>query len=569
MACLAEFGSVVDAVECAVLLQREMAERNQGVSGERRIDVRMGVHVGDVIIEGEDRHGDAVNIAARLQQLAEPGGICVSGTVVGHVRHKVALRFESRGEERLKNISEPVKVYRVTLDLAPAVTRWRHRKAVMRMAAALLILLVAAAVLAYANWPAGKSNLPPTAATASGDAAQTSAVAPSDQGAMLPPAEPANPQANSPPDQGIPILVVLPFQDLTAGQAAESSIDLDKLGKGIAEEFGTDLATFPDFEVISSSSAFAYAGMPIPEIVKLTGATFVVEGSLRKTGDKVMVTLQVIRGSTDRHLKIVQLEENLADPVVMQRSIAAELRDELGGMTGIFRHEYEKMAWEKADADLTEYDYYIRGHSYQLRGDSWRALKIWKSGLARFPDSVLLHCKLSFAYFNSSSRKEAIALVDKAATMKRRSALDEWYYHWAAAISFDARGDHNRAASEARAAIEMAPYDTVSHSDLSWVMGYAGQKDVAIEWATFAVTHDPEPLEWYFDNLQIAYQNTDRWPEAIALAEAQVVRDPVHAKWWYEFLATAYFGTGQLDKGREADKKAAALPSPPQWEPPR
>jgi class 3 adenylate cyclase len=100
---LAEFGSVVDAVECAVTLQRGMTERNGHVADSERIDVRIGVHVGDVIVEDDDRHGDAVNIAARLQQLAEPGGICVSEAVVNHVRHKVALRFEPRGEERLKN----------------------------------------------------------------------------------------------------------------------------------------------------------------------------------------------------------------------------------------------------------------------------------------------------------------------------------------------------------------------------------------------------------------------------------------------------------------------------------
>src|SRR5215510_1965848 len=113
---LAEFGSVVDAVECAAVLQREMAKRNDGVPADRRIDVRIGVHVGDVIVEGEDRHGDAVNVAARLEQLAEPGGICVSRAVMEHVKQKVSLGFELRGEERLKNIVEPVRVFRVRLD---------------------------------------------------------------------------------------------------------------------------------------------------------------------------------------------------------------------------------------------------------------------------------------------------------------------------------------------------------------------------------------------------------------------------------------------------------------------
>jgi len=113
---LAEFGSVVDAVECAAALQRELAKRNEGLGTDRRIDVRLGVHVGDVIVEGEDRHGDAVNVAARLEQLAEPGGICVSQTVLDQVKQKVALGFELRGNEHLKNIAEPVRVYRVRLD---------------------------------------------------------------------------------------------------------------------------------------------------------------------------------------------------------------------------------------------------------------------------------------------------------------------------------------------------------------------------------------------------------------------------------------------------------------------
>lgn len=113
---LAEFSSVVDAVECAVVLQREMARRNDGAPDDRRIDMRIGVHVGDVIVEGEDRHGDVVNVAARLEQLSEPGGICVSQHVVDHAKQKVALSFELRGEERLKNIADPVRVFRVRIE---------------------------------------------------------------------------------------------------------------------------------------------------------------------------------------------------------------------------------------------------------------------------------------------------------------------------------------------------------------------------------------------------------------------------------------------------------------------
>src|SRR5262245_26060975 len=120
---LAEFGSVVDAVECAAVLQAEMAKRNDRLPADRRIDLRIGVHVGDVIVEGEDRHGDGVNIAARLQELAAPGGLAVSGTAYDHLQGKVGIALEFAGEQQLKNIARPVRVYRAHLDQTGATER--------------------------------------------------------------------------------------------------------------------------------------------------------------------------------------------------------------------------------------------------------------------------------------------------------------------------------------------------------------------------------------------------------------------------------------------------------------
>src|SRR5215470_10844959 len=118
---LAEFASVVDAVECAVVLQREMASRNQGLPDVRRIEVRIGINLSDVIVEGEDRHGEGVNIAARLQELAEPGGILIAGTAYDHARNKVSAGFEDLGTQTLKNITEPVRIYRITGTPSPSV----------------------------------------------------------------------------------------------------------------------------------------------------------------------------------------------------------------------------------------------------------------------------------------------------------------------------------------------------------------------------------------------------------------------------------------------------------------
>ena len=521
---LAEFASVVEAVECAVVLQRQLAERNEGVAEARRIDVRMGINLGDVIVEEEDRHGEGVVIAARLQQLADPGGIAVSGTVADHVRHKMALRFEPLGSQQVKNIAEPVVVYRIRLDPIPAaLRRQRTRSRWWSLGGALALLLAAGAgfgwhfsgILRDVIWPRA--------------------------------------------GQGIPVVVVLPFRDLTGGPTETD------LGAGIAEAFTTELANFPDFEVVSSTSAFAYAGRPVPEIVKATGALFLIEGSIRRSADKVDVTMQLIRGDTDRHLKIAQIEENMKDPVALQAAVADRLRDELGGMTGILRKEYNAIALAKPEADRTEYDYYILGHIHSLCEDGEGAGAIWKQGLARYPKSPLLHYKLMIYYLDRSEEiGEATRLYNEAESLERKSRLDEWYRHWLAAWLHSNRGETQSAVAEARAAIAMAPYDAISHNNLSWVMREAGEMDEAIAYAKFAVTHDPNMHEFYFHALTRAYRAADKWPDGVTLGEAQIVTDPLHAKWWYEFLDQAYQATGQWDKAIEAQKKAAGLPDPPE-----
>lgn len=548
---LAEFGSVVEAVECAVALQRGMTERNDDVPADKRIDVRIGINLGDVIIEGEDRHGEGVVIASRLQQLAKPGGIAVSSTVMEHVRRKLALRFEAIGEHQVKNIAAPVSVYRVPLDaIVPAVQRGGRRYATWTAVAVAGLLLIAGAVAAWRFvhlTPSGEE----VAAAQSNPPGQVKTDATVSQPAANEPAE-ASARAQ---DQGIPVIVVLPFQDLSGGKVESD------LGKGIAEEILSDLATFPELEVVSSTSSFAYAGKPIPEIVKATGAQFVIEGSIRMAGDKVLIRVQLINGLNDRHLQIAQIEQPMTDPVTLQMAAASRLSDELGGMTGILRQEIEKISWDKPDAELTEYDFYIRGHTYHLRDNYLKSREIWKEGLKRFPDSVLMRCKLAFTYDSHSS--EARQLVKEAGALKKRSRLDEWYSHWISARDYASLGDYKRASAEAKATIAMAPYDTLSHAGLSWIVSAAGDHEAAIAWAKFGATHDPHPREWYFDDLLNAYDMADRWPDALKLAEEQVGA-PSPNKYWYKVLGRAYAITGQTDKSKEAWKKFDSLPDPPE-----
>ena len=193
-----------------------------------------------------------------------------------------------------------------------------------------------------------------------------------------------------------------------------------------------------------------------------------------------------------------------------------------------------------------------------------QASEQWAEGLARYPDSVLLRCKLAFQYFGSeSSAKEVESLLGAATNLKKKSRLDEWYYQWVAAWLDSKLGNHRKAVNEARAAIAMAPYDTLSHNDLAWVLYKAHLYDEALEWFKFAAA-DPNPKRFYFDDLVTGYAAAHAWPEAVTFASEQIEKAPPAIKLWYDFLGTAYMRSGQYDKAKEAWKKLAGLPDPPQ-----
>jgi TolB-like protein len=490
--------------------------------------------LGDVILEGDDRHGDGVNLAARLEGIADPGGIILSGTAYDQLKKKVDVGFEYLGEQQIKNIAEPVRVYRLLMDPAAAgktvsagfsinsskskaaAASWlTGGRAWLRLASAagLLLLIAMGSVMAW---------------RLSRDA----------------------PVAQS---QGIPVIAVMPFQDLTGDQTASA------LGRGIAEAFMTDLATFPDYQVASAATSFALADEPVSKIVEATGATFVIEGSIRRTADQLKVTMQLIRGSTDRHLMSAEVVEPMTDSVGVQSAVANRLRDALGGLTGVLRRESNRMALEKSPEDLTEYDYYTLGHMKQFRQEGSAARDIWTEGLKRYPDSVLLHCKLAFYYLAfTSDFDSAEKLVNEARTLKKKSRLDAWYLHWSSAWIHSMFGETEKAIADVKATIAIAPYDTVSHMDMADIMISAGHKEEALSWATYAATHDPNPVYWFPGVMIKVYRGAGKWPELVELAEREIEKRP--NKFWYEVLTAAYTATGQADKAAAAFKVGRSMP---------
>jgi class 3 adenylate cyclase/TolB-like protein len=263
---LMEFGSVVDAVAFAVDVQRAMALRNADVPEDQRITYRIGINIGDIIVEGDDIYGDGVNVAARLEGLAEPGGICVSRTVFNHVQGKVDLGFDDLGEQEVKNIPKPVQVYRVLLDTKAAalvtpvvqgVARPKHRWWLVTAAAAAVLVPAVGGALWWQPW--------------------------------APDVEPASVDAMALPLPDKPSIAVLPFAN-TSGDPEQ-----DYFADGITDDLTTDLSKLSGLFVISRNSAFTYKGraVKVRDVAEELGVRYVLEGSVRRAGDQVRINARL------------------------------------------------------------------------------------------------------------------------------------------------------------------------------------------------------------------------------------------------------------------------------------
>jgi TolB-like protein/class 3 adenylate cyclase len=288
---LVEFASVVDAVRCAVEVQREMIARNAAISEQRHIEFRMGINLGDIIIEDGDIFGDGVNIAARLEALAEPGGICLSAAAHEQVRDRLDLAFDDLGEQQVKNIARPVRIYGVALGTSSRVA------------------------------------VP--------------------VGAPLPL-----------PDK--PSLVVLPFQNMTGDAEQEYFVD------GMVEEITTAIARLPWLFVIARNSAFTYKGkaVDVKQVAQELGVRYVLEGSVRKAGNRVRITGQLIDTTTGAHIWANRFDGALDDIFDLQDQVASSVA---GAIEPKLQQSEIERASRKPTANLTAYDLYLRALAQSYR----------------------------------------------------------------------------------------------------------------------------------------------------------------------------------------------------------
>jgi TolB-like protein/class 3 adenylate cyclase len=295
---LSEFASVVDAVQCAVAIQKELNSRNAELPENRKMRFRIGINLGDVIQEEDRIYGDGVNIAARLEALADPGGICVSKTAFDHVETKLLLGYEFLGEQEVKNIAKPVGAYRVVMEprvtvaeikgKKEAIAFWR-RKAAVFGAIALLVIIIGVTVWQFYSRPT--------------------------------PIEPASVEKMAHPLPDKPSIAALPFDNLSGDPNQEY------LSDGLTDEIIATLSRVPKIFVIARNSTFTYKGKPVKvqQVSEELGVRYVLEGSVKKAGNRMRITAQLIDAINGHHLWAKQYDRTLDDIFALQDEITKKI----------------------------------------------------------------------------------------------------------------------------------------------------------------------------------------------------------------------------------------------------
>src|SRR5215831_229494 len=378
---LAEFPSVVGAVRCASEIQRAMSDRDLDLPEERRLRFRIGVNLGDVIADGGDIYGDGVNIAARLEGLAAPGGICVSGTVRDHIGDRLPYAFEDMGEQTVKNIARPVRAYAVrperlsALSVRRSAARWSRRRQLVVGASAAAALIIAC--IAWWFWPtvtfSSRAGKPTEQASATSTAPPTTSAA-----------SPIS-QTLAPPRLSI---VVLPFANLSNDPEQQYFAD------GITEDVTTDLSRIDDMFVISRNTAFTYRNKPVDarQIGHELGVRYVLEGSVQRLAGQLRVTAQLISAENDSHLWAERFDRDMSDLFAFQDEITRRIAITLN--VELLNREAARPA-ENPDV----FDYILRGRAAVFRGaareNTAEAISLFERALALDPRSIEAQSRLA------------------------------------------------------------------------------------------------------------------------------------------------------------------------------
>jgi adenylate cyclase len=535
---LVEFQSVVDAVRCAVEMQRGMAERNAALPAERRLEFRIGINLGDIVAEDHDIYGDGVNVAARLEALADPAGICISRTVRDHIRDKLPYVFEDRGEQQVKNIARPVRVYAmdpqaIAATELVAVPQRRRTRLGFVIAAAAAVGIVAAGAGGTAWWMAKKQQSPPPASVFSARA----------NGPAAP--------ASSAPRLSI---VVLPFENLSHDP------DQDYFADGITEDLTTDLSRIAGSFVIARNTAFSFKGKPVDprQIGRDLGVRYVLEGSVRRTGDQVQVNVQLIAAETGA--------EVWADRFDTDRRNLSQAQDEITGrLARTLNLELVQAAGRQVEqeANPDAQDLIMRGWALYQRAqvaasreeskfDFERALELDpKSYDAKLGIASVLVVDLTNGFSERPEVDEAQAESLLTELLSRNSSRSQLHTTIALLRRYQNRLPESRI--EWQRAIELDPNNAVAYGGLGVTLIYLGEPAAAIplEEKRIRLNPDDPNISIAYWSLGLAHLLLSQNDEAAEFLTKACAANP-RVYYFYLDLAAALALQGHLDEAHTA-----------------
>jgi adenylate cyclase len=532
---LVEFASVVDAIRCAVDVQRRMTTHNADVPDSDRIEFRVGINLGDIVVEGDDIYGDGVNVAARLEALSDPGGICISGTAFDHVKTKLDVGFESLGEQQVKNIAEPVRTYRVVIDGSVvrnvAATKPRISPRMTIAAAGAVVLVALAAVITW--WRPWVPDVTPMSV----------------ERAALPI-----------PDK--PSIAVLPFANMSGDPEQEYFAD------GITEDIITALSEFEYFFVISRNSSFAYKGVSVDvrDVARDLGVQYVLEGSVRKSGDRLRITAQFVDAIADKHIWAEQYDRELEDIFQVQDEITQSI---VTSVAPEYLSAELKRVQRKEARNLNAWDAFMRGYWHFLRftkDDNAAAQLFLRKAIDLEPSRANYHGVLAVThimdgFYGWSESREASfrAALESAERGLALDGQDSQTLRSIGLVHFFSK-NHDVALSYYERAVAANPNEAENRALLGAALGVAGDYDAALEQFETAFRLSPRDVHiaiWY-GNLAIAAFVVGRDEEAAEWARKAVEGNPQFPS-GHRTLAASAGNLGRLTEAETARERLQEL----------
>jgi len=529
---LAEFDSAVDAVECAVEIQKKLKDKNEGLLKTKRLQFRIGINIGDVVQDGDRIYGSGVNIAARIEGLADPGGICISRNVYNHIRDKLGFGYEYLGEHSVKNIKHPVRVYKVLTDSKNAGKLIGEKPKLADKKWILPVLIVASIMVASIAWYLLQDFVKPDVEPASVER-----------------------MAYSLPDR--PSLAVLPFNNLSGDP------DQEYFSDGLTEQIISTLSKIRSLFVIARNSTFIYKGTPvkIQKVAEDLGVKYVLEGSVQKSADRIRITVQLIDATTGHHIWSERYDREQKDIFEIQDDITMEITKALG--IELIEGEQARIWQERQTSNLKAYEKYLQGRRYfweLTKEKNTRARKLYTEAIALDPGYALAYAGLGMTHFNDARygwaefRAESIKMAEKNAqkAVEIDNSLDKAYA--LRGLIYLLKRQYEESLAQMERAITLNPNSAQNNSIMAGSLGLAGRWEEGIAYSKKSIRLAPIPEALYFWILGRAYFMTAKYNEAVEAFKKAVHVNPdyliAHA-----FLAASYSSLGRPKEAAiEADE---------------